>query len=109
MIYILNAAVMTNYGVFKYTPTTLERVQDVLLSLDYVNAIGHESTAKLFSQITGYAIAPDRLQVKMRRGDCAIVFWANRRLPEGYVVQTIEELQEIGFTFGWLEMIAEVS
>jgi len=107
MIYILNAAVMTNYGLFRYTKTTLEQIQEILTHEEFINAIGHESTAKLFSQITGIQVQPNRLQVKMLKGDEAVVFWANKRLPEGYVVQTVEELQEIGFTFGWLEMLAE--
>ena len=109
MIYILNAAVMTNYGLFKYSKTCLEQVQYVLSNSEFTNAIGHESTAKLFSQLTGVGVTPNRLQVKMMPGDKAVVFWANKRLPEGYVVQTVEELNEIGFTFGWLEMVAELS
>lgn len=106
--YILNAAVITNYGVFKYIPITLSETKQMLKEEKHICAIGHDSTAQLFSLITEYEVEPNRLQVKMEKGDTAIVFWANRRLPEGYVVQTVEELQEIGFTFGLIEMILGV-
>ena len=103
--YILNAAVVTNYGIFRYTKISLEETQGLLSMGNYVCAIGHDSTAKLFSQITNHEVEPNRVQVKMNKGDNAIVFWASKRLPEGYVVETVEELQQIGFTFGYLEML----
>lgn len=105
MIYILNAAVVTNYGNFRYRESSLEEVQEILDENEYICAIGHEATARLFNLTTGLDVSPNRIQVKMEPGDAAVVFWANRRLPEGHVVETIEELEEIGFTFGYLEML----
>ncbi len=107
--YILNAAVITNYGIFTYEELQLGEVRQKLKNNAIICAIGHESTAKLFSIITGYEVTPNRIQVKMVNGDHAIVFWMNKRLPEGYIVTTIEELSEIGFSFGWLSMVKAAS
>ena len=75
----------------------------------FVSAVGHESTAKLFSLTTGVDVKPSRLQVKMAPGDDAIVFWLNKRQPEGVVIDTIEELNRIGYSFGLLSMLEEDS
>jgi len=105
-IYILNAPVATNFGLFRYSRLTSNEVVE-LMKRGYVNAIGHEATAKLFSLVTGIEVKANRLQVKMIAGDSAIVFCLNSRQPEGMVITSVETLEQIGYSFGLLKMLEE--
>ena len=60
----------------------------------FISAVGHESTAKIISQKLGMEVKPNRIMVKMKEGDIAIVFQLLQRLPEGKVLSE-QELQQI--------------
>jgi len=54
------------------------------LARDAVSAVGHASTAEIFSEILGLPIKADRRSVRLNRGDSVIVGqYSGPRLPEG--------------------------
>ncbi|WP_297216933.1 DUF1874 domain-containing protein, partial [Thermoplasma sp.] len=67
------------------------------------SAIGHEGTAKVLSDLTGFSIPVNRVAIRMQPGDKALVFRLLDRLPEGKVL-TEEELRQLKFELGVLEM-----
>jgi len=67
-------------------------------SENVVSAVGHESTAKLLSELLKMEIKADRKSIKIRHGDGVIVFQLIQRLPEGKILST-EELQNLDFKF----------
>jgi hypothetical protein len=53
-------------------------------TLDYESAVGHTDTAKLFTELLGVPILPNRANVLLRKGDKALVGQhVGTRLPEG--------------------------
>jgi hypothetical protein len=101
-LYILNSPVLTNWGVFEYSPTDLGTVKYLLQNYSFESAIGHEATAKFLSQLTGVEIPVNRIAVKMKQNDLAIVFRVLQRLPEGKIL-TETELQNYQFELGLLK------
>ena len=73
---------------------TEEEAKQWLENNEFISAIGHESTAKIISQRLGIDVKPNRIQIKMKEGDMAIVFQLLQRLPEGKVLSE-QELQQI--------------
>lgn len=73
---------------------TEEEAKQWLKNNEFISAIGHESTAKIISQRLGIDIKPNRIMVKMKEGDMAIVFQLLQRLPEGKVL-TEEEIKQL--------------
>ena len=61
---------------------------------DFISAIGHESTARFLSKRLGIPIKANRIQVKLREKDYAIVCQIMKRLPEGAVLSE-EELEKV--------------
>jgi len=69
-----------------------------MLSKGFVSAVGHESTAKLLSQLLGIEIPVNRIEIKIEYGDKLIVFQLLQRLPEGKVLSE-EELRQVKYRF----------
>jgi len=63
-------------------------------SEDVVFAIGHESTAKLLSQLLGIEIKAERKTIKLKHGDKLIIAQLMIRPPEGKVY-TFQELLDL--------------
>jgi hypothetical protein len=100
-IYILNTPVLTSYGRYTFRKITIEKAKKILSSTNFVSAVGHEGTAKFLSQLLNINISFNRIQVKMTKGDRAIVFRLLDRLPEGKVLSE-EELKRVKFEIGLL-------
>jgi len=77
---------------------SLDSVRELLASREFINAVGHQSTAELLSQLLDMPIEMNRIEIKLERGDELIVFQLMVRLPEGKVY-TKEELLTIPFKF----------
>lgn len=104
MIYVLNAAVVPNWGVFEYSPVSLDDVRKLLSSEEFVSAVGHKATADVLSALTGIQIPVNRVQIKMSVGDISIIFKPAIRLEEGRIL-TQEELKELPYELGTLKRI----
>jgi Domain of unknown function (DUF1874). len=76
----------------------IETVKQIVTSEEVESAIGHESTAKVLSQLLGTEIKAERKEIKLKKGDKLIVFQLLQRLPEG-VVLSEEELKQLQFKF----------
>lgn len=51
----------------------------------------------ILSTLLGFEVKPSRVQVAFDVGDCAIAFVLKRRLAEGQILKTVEEVQQIGY------------
>lgn len=70
-----------------------------------LSIVGHESTAKLFSEVLGIDVPVNRTNYTFRSGDKLIVGVPNTaRLPEGKVLSK-EELETLGIQW-WLVKLA---
>ena len=103
-IYVLNSAVLTSFGVYRYTQITIGMARDMLRTNEFISAVGHEPTAKLMSKILGVEIPYNRMEVKMNIGDVAVVFRLKQRIPEGKVLSE-EDMKNIGYEIGLLERV----
>jgi hypothetical protein len=87
----------------KIAPITVEQALSHLLNITFLSAVGHESTAKLLTQILGFPITVNRIQIKLEKGDILIVFQLLQRLPEGKVLEA-SELEKIPYQFFLVEV-----
>jgi hypothetical protein len=100
MITLLNSSVLTAFGVYRYEPLALEDAR-LLVAGGFVSAIGHESTARMLSELLGVSVKARRIDYEQQVGEQAIVLKLRRRPPEGAILAA-EEIQEIGYEFGLL-------
>ena len=105
MIYLLNGAILTNYGQYSFEKIPVETVTKLLKEFTFTSAIGHEATAKLITELTGVYVPLSRIQVTLNPGDNGIVFRLLNRLPEGKVL-SYEELKNIQYEFGLLTIFS---
>lgn len=70
--------------------------------LNWVSAVGHESTAQIMSAKTGFNIKPNRLNVEAKAGDKFICFQLKNRGIEGKIY-TLEEMQNLECVWKLLE------
>jgi len=73
---------------------SLETAREWIKQGDFISAVGHESTAKLLSELLGVEIKPNRIFVDMQKGDEALAIQFLQRVQEGKVLSK-EELEEL--------------
>jgi uncharacterized protein DUF1874 len=100
MVTLFNTSILTAFGAYRYEPLSLDDARR-LVAEGFVSAIGHESTARMLSELLGVAVEARRVDYQQQIGERAIVFKLKRRLPEGAIL-TAEEIQAIGYEFGLL-------
>jgi len=104
-IVFLNTSILTAEGGFYYHNECLERVLDILQNehknTPRLSAVGHGSTAAVFSELTGENVPVNRIQYKQEFSDLCIVLKMKGRPPEGKVLNR-EEMEKIGYEFGIL-------
>ena len=98
--YVINSPILTDWGKYDYKKISVKEAKH-FLSTDFISAVGHKSTAQFLSLLTGVNIPVNRVAIKMKTGDIALVFKLKVRLPEG-VVLTEKELQEVPYELGLL-------
>jgi hypothetical protein len=101
-VYVLNSPIITGWGVFSFRPVTPQEAKQVLAE-GFTSAIGHEATAQALSKLLGMAIPVNRVAIQMEPGDKAIVFRLLKRIEEGRVLSSIQELEEVGFELGLMQ------
>ena len=89
MLYILNSAVLTAYGLFEYSPLAIDTAADMVRCEEFTSAIGHEATAQVLSELLLKQIPCNRIQITMQPGEQAIVFRLKFRPEEGKVSTTM--------------------
>jgi hypothetical protein len=68
-----------------------------------VSFIGHEVTAKALSMLLGIQVDVNRASLKLVNGEM-IVFTLNQRLQEGQVINSLTELEKIGYTLYYVNV-----
>jgi hypothetical protein len=110
MLYILNSATLPLKEGGKYLikarQISVEEASELLKKEQFISAVGHESTAKALSNVFGVEIPYSRTQIYLGDGDRLISIILKKRLPEGTVIKTVEELELIGYTI-WLFEVSE--
>jgi hypothetical protein len=110
MLYILNSATLPLAGGKKYVikarELSVQEASELLKNEKFISAIGHEATAQALSNVFGVTIPYNRTQITLQPGDRLISIILKKRLAEGQVLKTVEELEAIGYTI-WLFEIGE--
>ena len=106
-LYFLNSPVITSEGMFQYRKIGIEEAREIAQA--YANncesAIGHESTAQLLSALLELNVPAERKAISMQVDEAAIILQLTGRLPEGFILTDIEQLEKIGYQLGLLERI----
>jgi len=95
---ILNAPILTSAGSFKYHPIDIAEARLMANSMQVESFIGHESTAKVVSQLLQRPVEFSREEFKQKLGQKALVFKLAERQPLGTDL-TKEEIEAIGYEF----------
>jgi hypothetical protein len=103
MIYVLNAPVITNYGLYRFAAISPDAARR-FLSEGFISAVGHESTARLMSEMIGVDIPFNRITIHMEAGDKAIALWLLDRPGEAQVFSR-EDLASVDCELGLLERL----
>lgn len=104
MIFLLNAPVLTAYGTFKFEHIELIGARE-LLTDGFQSFIGHQSSCDILSQLLEIPIPLNRGQYEQKPGDKALIFRLQKRIDEGQVLNSVEEIEKIGYEFGLLTKI----
>lgn len=103
---ILNSPVLTEFGSYRMTPISNDVAARLVQENGFRSAIGHDATAAAVSAALGIDCPAARIEYRQSVGDRALVFRLNRRMPEGEVVRSLEQLQAIGYSWALIERIA---
>jgi hypothetical protein len=110
MLYILNSATLPLAGGKKYLikakELSVSEASELLKKEQFVSAVGHESTAKALSNVFGVEIPFSRTQITLQPGDRLLSIILKKRLAEGQVLKTVEELEQVGYSI-WLFEVYE--
>ena len=104
-MYLINSPILPNYGVFRLSGEISLAKARAMVRVGFESAIGHEATAVLLSQLLGVDVPEIRQRVQLLVGEKALVFRVKQRLPEGCIIQDIDELSRIPYEFSLLERI----
>ena len=102
--YILNAAVIPNYGQYRFSGPLSVIEARALLEDGFESAIGHDASAAILSQVLEREIPVKRQAIAMQPGDRALVFRLVDRLPEGAVLD-VEQLRALRYELAKLEAL----
>lgn len=103
MIFVMDTAIMTAFGTYKYWEVTPAEAKEYL-SKEFVSAVGHYSTADFLTGLFGVEIQYNRIQIRMQKGDKAIVIKFLQRLPYNKKL-TREEIASVQYQLGIMERI----
>lgn len=104
MLYLLNSPVLTQFGTFRFGSCDAA-TRARFIAEGFVSAIGHESSARLLSDLLGVPVPLCRREVRMQPGDVALVLRLLQRLPEGRVL-THDDLRQWPHELAVLECLA---
>ena len=104
VIALLNCSIMTGIdGIYTSDTIGPSAVKKELDDADIIiSAIGHESTAKIMTELLGIEVPVNPIKYEQLSGEVAIVFQLNSRPPEGKIL-TYKEIEKIGYTWKRIE------
>lgn len=106
MITILNTAILTSFGAYDYQQIDLEEAREIVKNNAIQSAVGHQATADILSSLLERPIPVNRIEYTQKVEEEALVFKLNGRPAEGKIL-TVEEIEEIGYTFGLLTKLED--
>ena len=86
------------YGTWDVGPLRLEQARLLAGAMDFVSAVGHQSTAEVMSSLLEVEVPVNRLNVQPVDGDSFLCFKLNSRPPEGAILDR-ETLESLGYGF----------
>jgi len=95
--YVLSSLVMpcsAHHFVLECRQIGLDEAREWIRKGDFISAVGHESTAKLLSELLGAEIKPNRIFVDMDVNDEALAIQFLQRIQEGKILSK-EELEKL--------------
>jgi len=108
MLYILNSSTLPlepgKEYIIKAKELSVEEAKKILQSEQFTSAVGHQSTAEALTNIFGVEIKFNRIQITLQPGDKLISIILKKRLPEGQVLKTVEELEQVGYSIWYFEV-----
>jgi len=108
MLYVLNSATLPlepgREYIIKAKELSIEEAKKILQSEQFISAVGHQSTAEALTNIFGVEIKFNRIQIQLKPGDKLISIILKKRLEEGKVIKTVEELNAIGYDIWYFEI-----
>jgi len=107
MVYVANAfsvGMLDGDAILRVKKVSIEKAREILTHNDFVSAVGHESTAKVMSELLQINIPFNRIQIRLNRGDRLLLFQLLERLPEGAVLSK-EEVMRIPHQFFVIDVI----
>lgn len=96
--YLLNSAVLTAYGKYRYEEIGVAKARGLLAS-GFDSAVGHPGAADYCTALLGFDVPLNRIAISMKTGDQAVVVRIVGRLPEGASLSSAEAAElphEIG-------------
>lgn len=104
MIALLNAPVLTAFGIFSFERVDMEKAR--MLAAGGVHSfIGHQSTCDILSLLLEVEVTLNRAQYQQQPHEQALVFKLTNRLAAGEVLNTLEAITAQGYELGLLERI----
>lgn len=99
---ILNTSILTDFGDYSYSPISVNEVKTWVNRNGFQSAIGHESTARIISNLLEIDCPVNRILYKQKNDEIALIFKLNGRPEEGKIL-TIPEIEKIGYSWGLLK------
>jgi hypothetical protein len=105
MLSLLNAPILTTFGSFTFEQVNIEQAKQ-LVTYGFQSFIGHQSTCDILSKLLCVTIPHYRGFYMQQPGEQALVFRLKSRIGEGQVLNTIEEIEAVGYEFGLLNRLS---
>lgn len=98
-VWLLNAPVVTVEGLFRSRTLSVAEARALVRTQGFASAIGHAQTATIVAELLGIECAMNRCEFRQLPGQHALVFRLARRLEEGQVLHTREDIERVGYSF----------
>ena len=103
---LLNAPVLTNCGQYEFQSIDQVTAHQLIRRQGFISAIGHAGAAQLLSRVFDIDCPMRRIEHRQLPGELAIVLRLGLRLPEGFIVDSADELEQIGYSFALLRRLS---
>lgn len=101
-MYVLNTSIITEPGSYEFININLKEVKILSEMVKFESAVGHESTAKVLTDVLGQDIKFNRIDFKQSVGETVLIAKTKKRGPEGKIL-TVDQLKDIGMEYGLLK------